>query len=705
VLTFIGIIQFCTFLINSGLGIVILTKDPKSRSHQAFALFALGSAGWILSLYVAIFHFLDALIAGRLTFFFTSILVTGLIWFTSEFLNTNESKMSLSAKIALFLGGTFAILSISPFMVYTAEVREGLYIFGTFNPITYSAWFIFFLGSIIFSLVRAWSGVRRSKGIIKNQYFAFATGATIFIIAAVTTNLLLPVIFNDFRWNSIGPVFTIFMIAFVAHAIISYRFLEIRWVIKKSFDFIFLWSFAFLIIFGFETLLSRSLIVSSINVLSSLALAVLFVPFANYVNVLTAKITSRGSYVYEDAVGSITELVHSAPNLETLLPIISEKMTEYFGFSKIAIAAFSANHPEQPTRTLIYGFDKGVLKAITPGIRFCEQKNKSILETSEINWRISNKTSPDDIDCDAQVLSFLKEWDASILVPFLVGDDMIGIMLLGEKKDGSVLSQRDHGLLKILQNTAAPAMANGVRFAEMKRLYTQVASIDKAKSEFISVVSHQFRTPLTAILWNSELTMEDKKLPKDDMKSISEIHQRAAFLNTTLNRIFDLLALENKQMTFDSKLVNLRDVVKSVTDEFMSVCHAKSITLHADLKPTMINGDEEKITSVVRTLVENACGYSRPHTNVTITLASEYKNKTSQLRVSDHGIGIPEEEQAHIFDKFYRTGAAKKAAPDGTGISLYLAKQFVEHQHGKIDVDSEEGKGSTFIVTFPMAEI
>ena len=700
---FIMLLSFLTFLINLLLGVLVYTKNPKNDANKAFALFGVGVAGWNLSILITISQISSTLIWGRLAFAFASFMSAGILWFVHVF--PMETKHARFWKyFSIILGTIFFIIPVSPWMITSVRVIDG-YITGDLNPIPYLLWDAFFMISLLYGMISSWLRTRKARGLARNQFFAVSMGFTLFLLPFLTTNIILPLVANDFRWNNLGPLFTVFFIAFVAHAIISFRFLEIRWVIKKSFDFIFLWAFAFLIIFGFETLLTRTLQVTTTNVLTSLILAVVFLPFANYIDILTAKLTSRGSYIYDEAVDSVTELVHSAPNLDSLLPIIAEKMTSFFGFSKISIAAFSANHPEQPIKTLINGFDKGILKAITPGIRFCEQKNKMILEASELNWRITNNIEPQDAECDKQILSFLKEWDASILVPFLVGEEMIGIMLLGEKKDGSVLSQRDLALLKILQNTAAPAMANGVRFAEMKRLYTQLASLDKAKSEFISVVSHQFRTPLTAILWNSELTLEDKKLPKDDIKSVSEIHQRAAFLNTTLNRIFDLLALENKQLTFENKLVNLRDVVKTVSDEFIGICQAKSIVLHTDLKPTMIYGDEEKMTSIVRTLIENACGYSRPHTTVGITLTSTNKDKIAHLQVKDHGIGIPEEEQMHIFDKFYRSGEAKKAAPDGAGISLYLAKQFVERQSGKIAVDSIEGKGSTFTVTFPMAEI
>lgn len=699
------LLQFLTFLTNAVLGFFVLIKNPKKDANRAFFVFSVGVAGWNLSLFLTLLNFINqTLFWSRITFSFGAIMAWGLLWFVHIF--PEETKHARVWKnIARFSGIIFFLLAASPFMIKSATVTNG-YITGEFVPQTYLLWTAYFLLSLFYSLVLSWRRTIKSRGLAHSQTLSVSIGITLFLLPFLLTNLILPIAASDFRWNNLGPVFTIFLIGFIAHAIIKYRFLDIRWVVKRSFDFIFLWTFVFLVILGFEVLLNRSINLNATlnRALTSLAIAVLFGPVATTVNRITARVTARGSYIYEDAVSDVSDVVHSAIGLEQLQAIIADKLRSYFGFAKISIASFAPSTPDQPLRMLIRGFDRSVIRLVAPGVRFCLMKDRAIIEASELRWKLENGTDPANADCDRQVLTFMTQRGIAVMVPFVVGRDLVGLMLLGEKPDKSILSDRDLSLLRVIQGTAAPAMANGVRYAEVKRLYTQLASLDKAKSEFINVVSHQFRTPLTAILWNAELSLDGGALAPKDHKFIEEIRQRATFLGTTLNRIFDLLALENKQLTFESKPVQLDRLVQSIERDFATIARVKQLKLSSTLKPLTIDGDEEKVSSIVRTLIDNACNFSKARGTVAIHLATDASAKRVVLSVTDHGIGIAPDELPHVFDKFYRSGSAKKAAPDGAGISLYLAKQFIERQRGTIEVTSEPRKGTTFTVTFPVAK-
>jgi signal transduction histidine kinase len=696
-------LQFLTAIINTILGIFVFSKNPRSAVNQAFGLFALGVAGWNLSIFLTITEFIDTLLWGRLAFAFCSVMAAGFLWFVHVF-PAPSKRAPFVRNLALILGLIFFYIPASSLMIKSVTIVNG-FITGELVKEFYLSWDAFFVLTLFYAMVRSWIQVWKAKGLVRNQQLAVTMGITLFLVPFLTTNIILPLVAGDFRWNNLGPIFTLFLISLVAHAIIRYRFLEIRWVVKKSFDFIILWFFTFCVLTGFQIFLQKTLTVNSVNVISSFAISVMVVPIAQFVSRITAKMTSRGSYVFEDAVAAISDVVHTSLSLENLTEVLASKLDEYFGFSRIALVAFSANHPETPVRTLLRGFNRDVLRSITPGIRHCEEKNKDIVEASELQWKLENGTDPGGADCDRQILKFMKEWGIEVMIPFFVGDEIVGIALLGQKRDGSVLSQRDLQVLHLMQGTAAPAMANGVRFAEIKRLYSQLENLDKAKSDFIGVVSHQFRTPLTAILWNSELALEHKDLPTEERLSMSEIHQRAVFLNVTLNRIFDMLALENKQMTFEEKVVNFRDVVQDVEKQFDIVREHKELTFKNALEPALVVGDSEKLASVIRTLVENACNFSRNKSEIKLVLQRLEDQKQVMFRITDTGIGITDEDLPHVFDKFFRGNNALKVATDGAGISLYLARRFVEKQHGTIEVSSEVGKGTTFTVFLPIAEI
>jgi len=696
-------LQFITFTINTLLGFFVLLKNLKKETNQAFALFALGIAGWNLSIFLALSNFEPILVWGRLAFSFGSVMVAGLLWFVHVF-PSNSKRSGLVKFFSIISGLIFFCLAASPLMIKSVSVTDG-YITGEFFPPLYLLWTANFLLLLFYSLGRSWRSVYRLTGLARSQQLAVTLGISGFLLPFLLTNLLLPIFANDFRWNNLGPIFTLFLIGFTAHAIISYRFLEIRWVIKKSFDFIFLWFVSFVVIFSFDYFLRNSTNFIVPSLVSSFFMATLFVPVAQYVSKLTAKATARGSYVYEDAITDVSDTLNNSIGLDTLMENLAEKLQEYFGFTRVGLLAFSSENPSMPLKTINRGFSRDIYKALTQGIYFCETKNRQILEASELKWRLGNDIKSDDPQCDKQIIKFMQENKVEVMMPFFADGEMVGLGFFGEKKDKSILSKRDVMLLDVIRDTAAPSIMGGVRYEEIRRLYKQLSSVDKVKSDFIEVVSHQFRTPLTAILWNSEIALEGKRIPADTRDNLQEIRQRSLYLSSTLNNILDLLAMENNQLSMEKKLVDLRKIAEGVIKEIDPISKKRGVKVTTKLDPALVNGDTDKLTRVLRTLIENACQYTKDDGKVDIVIRTDKDTREVTITVKDNGAGIGEKDLPHVFDRFFRSQDAIKTTAVGTGVSLYLAKHFIEKHKGRISVNSRVGKGSEFTVALPLAEI
>ena len=697
------VLQFATFILNTAIGAFILAKNPKRDVNRAFAVFALATGCWNLSIFLTLSEIGSILIWGRLAFAFGAVMAAGLLWFVHIF-PEHIRRWKFWTYLSWMLGVGFFTLAASPFMVKSTQLAgEGiLYITGEFIPQTYLVWTLFFLGTLTYVILRSWYKTVKSRGLIRRQMLSVTISVTLFWILALTTNLMLPILANDFRWNNLGPVFTIFIIILVGHAIIRYRFLEIRWVVKKSFDYIILWGFAFFVLSAFYACLECFFNPITVHIATAFVIAIVFVPVAQYINKITARITAHGSYIYEDAVKEITELVHTAIGLANLQKVMSKVLRKYFGFSKVAIISFSANQPNKRLKSLVLNLSQNVLTDIPEAVRLCQKKNREIIEIAEIKWRLDNNIDPTCVDCDRELFKFMEERGVAVMIPFFMGDEIVGLLITGEKPDSRLLSRSDLDVLRVMQNTVAPAMANGVRIAEIEKLYEQLSELDKAKSDFISVVSHQFRTPLTAISWNAELVLDSGKLTGEKIKNLSEIQQRAKFLNLTLNRIFDMLAIEAKKLTLRPEKTDLSILIKNSVALFQHTARTKGLEFRTNLEPVIAKVDVEKIASVVNIIIENACNFSLAKGTVEIDLRADEKGKTAEITVKDHGVGISKKDRPHIFDKFYRASNAQKYYPDGAGIGLYLAKQLVQKQGGIIDFSSEESKGTTFKVNLPL---
>ncbi len=691
-----------TFVVNSVFAFWILAKNPKRQANIAFAVFALGTAGWNLSLFLLLAHLTGSttLFWGRIAFSFGTLMAAGLLWFSHIF-PAPTKHASWWRTAAFILGAIFFFLPISPYMIHSTTVVNG-YITGDLDPKVYPMWLLFFLLTLLYTLISSWRRAVRSRGLERNQFLAMTFGVTSFLVPMVFTNAVLP-IFNEYRFNNLGPIFTIFLIAFVAQAIIEYRFLETRVVFKKSFDIVFLWLFSVIIIQAFVGLFGHVLTPFIASVGAGFFVAILFIPVSRFIDALTVRLTSRGTYIFDQAVARISEVAHASIDLHELQSAVVDRVAEYFGYANIAFVTFPPHMPTQPLKAVVRGYAKDVVKGLVSAHGFCVARPGLVLEATELQWRLNNDVEAGRADWDREVLVFMRSRGVDAMISFAVGPDVIGLMFLSGKRDGAVLTDRDLALFAIIRGTVAPALANAVRYAQMEKMYTELAALDKAKSDFIGVVSHQFRTPLTAILWNAELALEDKKTSTETRGMFEQIYQRASFLNVTLNRIFSLLALENKQLTFKNERLDVVDLVKESLKSFKALCAEKKLRVTTECDSIAVVGDREKLASVVYIVIENACQFSKAGGQIRISLHRAPTESKMILTVVDEGIGVPPAELSEVFEKFRRGSNAQKAVADGAGVSLYLAKKFIEKHKGTIELSSVLNQGTTVTITLPIA--
>ncbi len=224
--------------------------------------------------------------------------------------------------------------------------------------------------------------------------------------------------------------------------------------------------------------------------------------------------------------------------------------------------------------------------------------------------------------------------------------------------------------------------------------------IDLLKYEFITTVTHKFRTPLTGIKWatenlNSLNPTEEQKTQIDYIKNANE----------KLVELTDLLVTtseaEHASYEYHFEQGDITQATESVLESLLHQIQTKSLVIEKKfVTGIMAQFDQVRMKFVLQTLIENAIHYSVGKGTVTIEITQEGKN--IRFTVRDQGIGMDKEELLHIFSKFYRTSRARAADTEGLGIGLFIAKEIVLHHKGKIWAESEgQGKGSVFTFTIP----
>lgn len=228
-------------------------------------------------------------------------------------------------------------------------------------------------------------------------------------------------------------------------------------------------------------------------------------------------------------------------------------------------------------------------------------------------------------------------------------------------------------------------------------LITHLKKSFKKQEQFVSDASHELKTPISIIKSYAELLQRrGKSHPEVFTESVDAIHSEADRMQLLVSQLLDLA--KNKEL-MKYELVNLVPLVQKVYHTFTRA-YERECLLNIEKDAIFIHGNEDQIEQVIYILLSNALKYSEKEIEINIS----QQNDMATLSVTDYGVGISEDDQKLIFDRFYRVDKARTRKTGGTGIGLSIAKEIVEAHEGTIKVESEIGKGSTFFIQFPIVK-
>lgn len=242
--------------------------------------------------------------------------------------------------------------------------------------------------------------------------------------------------------------------------------------------------------------------------------------------------------------------------------------------------------------------------------------------------------------------------------------------------------------------------------ADLKAANERLKELDKLKSEFVSIASHQLRSPLTSIMGYASLVLEGAygAPPPTVKEAVQRIFDSSKLMSLSVEDFLNVSRIEQGRMKYEMSDVDLAHLTQVVIDEMIPVAEGKGLAIEFQAPPGnyTVKADLGKMKQVIANLVDNAVKYT-PKGSVLVTLMKMQGGKSVRLAVKDSGVGIPRESLPKLFDRFVRAGNANLVNTTGTGLGLYVAKQMVEAHKGKIWAESGgEGRGSTFYVELPL---
>lgn len=248
-------------------------------------------------------------------------------------------------------------------------------------------------------------------------------------------------------------------------------------------------------------------------------------------------------------------------------------------------------------------------------------------------------------------------------------------------------------------------LINHFKFVEYAMLFRKLKEVDQLKNDFLSVATHELRAPMTVIKGNISNIMDGLygNIDEQAKPALQDMYEESERLNNLVTDLLNVSRIEQGRIKYDIQNVNPQDIIQKIVDQFQPKATAKGLTLNfvSAEHSIMISVDPGRLNEIMINLIDNAIKYSRKGT---VTITQRLTTTKVQISVKDTGIGMSAGDRSKLFNRFYRIQNEQTKDIGGTGLGLWIIKQYIESMNGQISVDSLEGVGSEFIIEFPITK-
>lgn len=630
--------------------------------------------------------------------FFVSCAILTQIYVFSLFYPV-KAKINILQKAFIASGAVLSIASLFPIISGHFNVVHGhlIYSYGPF-ALAVAVFAFVSLASIFFRE----SHLLRSETESARQAKTLLAGLLLTIVHTVVFVLLLPTIFSQNHiFYAIGYAAPYYLTMFTSYGLLRQRLFDVRSFAARAAAYLFssvivAALFVSIAVLASTVLLKRTIPGSTLAVfiVTTLMVSFAFQPLKSFFNKVTNRLFYRDYYDPQDVLDRLSDVLVRTLNVDEMIMRTSDILK---GALHPQVLAFLFSNSEVPAK---YKNLQAQLLKIDDQVIVSRQLGGSH---------------------HAALYKAMHAQNIAVAIRLRTTHEDLGFLLLGTRQSGIVYSTTDVRLLSVVADELAIGLQNALRFQEIEEFNKtlqqkiddktrslqhandKLRKMDQTKDDFISMASHQLRTPLTSVKGYVSMVLDGdvgdlNRKQRDYLNQVFVSSQRMSYL---ISDLLNVSRLRTGKFIIDRNPCNLANVIHEEVMQLVETAKARDLKLvyHPPEHFPALMLDEMKMRQVIMNFIDNAIYYTPSGGSITVTLADN--PQSIEFTVTDTGIGVPRSEQHHLFSKFFRAQNARVARPDGTGLGLFMAKKVVTAQGGAIIFRSREGKGSTFGFTMP----
>ncbi|OGZ17855.1 MAG: hypothetical protein A2V72_00765 [Candidatus Nealsonbacteria bacterium RBG_13_37_56] len=657
-----------------------------------------------------------------------------LIHFLYEFL---EIRSKLVPGIFYILGIFFLVTN----HINGLFIREVKFIFNqfyylSFPPILYILFVVIFLIAVIYTLFRLWRAYMIERGIKRIQlrylfislFIGFSGGATSFL-----------------------PVFKIYLYPFlnitvalgiliVAYAILRYRLMDIRIIVRKMVIYIgmagLVYGAFYLVAWLYNIFLGS--VFSPKGYIIGLAIAPVFVGVFVLVDKWLKHFANKylffSLYNYQGTISELTSKLNYDIDLDKIINSIVNTIKRTMQLDKAGVLLIKRENNKiyyKISKVIGFNEENGISLVQDNFLTRYLQKIRKPLVKEEMALLAKDSKKVGERKSFSQLSQNMEKIEASLCLPLISRNELMGIIVLGSKVSGDAYSEEDLNLLDILSKQAAIAIQNARLYKEVqefnktlqqkvdeqtkeirkayeveKKAHEELKRLDRAKDQFVLATQHHLRTPVTGMSGYLDLIFTGSfgKIPKKLEGALKKFQSATKILSKLIDEFLDISQLQiGRKVVALKPDVELAPILDEIVEEVSMEAETKKlfIKLEKDKSLPKINADPEKLKTALFNIVDNALKYT---TKGGITIKVNSKDSNILIEVKDTGKGISQQDLELLFNKLFERGdKADKFYATGRGIGLFMSTLIIEAHNGKIWAESQgQDKGSSFFIQLPI---